>query len=121
MTPGGSVESRQGVSRRAESVSSTGFVFPNDTNHHSTIFGRRVLSRTCLSVRMDTFAQQNKLASESAQSSALTMVAFNAAGKLTPVPRLIVETKEERADYEQAVYVREVAIQRSRRKGGEAV
>ena len=169
MIPGGSVESRQGLSRRAEAVSSTGFVFPNDTNHHGTMFGGRVLERmdqtgaiaaarfahsavvtaameavsfqypiragmiietvarvvytgrTSMIVRVDVFAEHQLTGERTcATSGYLTMVALDAAGKPTPVPRLIVETEEERADYEHAAHVREAAIQRSRRKGGEA-
>lgn len=39
--PNGSVP----APRRAEVVRSTGFVFPNETNHHGTMFGGRVLER----------------------------------------------------------------------------
>ncbi|MGI8688231.1 MAG: acyl-CoA thioesterase, partial [Thermomicrobiales bacterium] len=39
----GVVESTDGLPRRAEAVRSTNFVFPNDTNHHGTMFGGRVL------------------------------------------------------------------------------
>ena len=60
MIPGGSVESRQGLSWRAETASSTGFAFPHDTKQ-STTFGRRALERARLSVRMDVFAQQHSL------------------------------------------------------------
>ena len=44
---GGSVQLNGSVPapRRAEAVRSTGFVFPNDTNHHGTMFGGRVLER----------------------------------------------------------------------------
>lgn len=110
MIPGSGVESRQGMSRRAESVSSTGFVFPNGMNHHTA---DRVTStgRTSMSVRVEVFAD-NHLTGERkrATSGYLTMVALDAAGKPTPVPRLIVETKEERAEYEAAAQVREAAI-----------
>jgi acyl-CoA hydrolase len=42
----------------------------------------------------------------------LTMVALDAAGKPMPVPRLLIETEEERADYEAAERVRQAAKQR---------
>jgi acyl-CoA hydrolase len=165
MAPGGSVDSRHGVSRRAEPVSSTGFVFPNDTNHHGTMFGGRVLERmdqtgaiaaarfantavvtaameavsfqhpiregmiietvarvvytgrTSMIVRVDVFAEHQLTGERKcATTGYLTMVALDAAGKPTPVPRLEIETEEERTAHEQAVHVREAAIQRSREK-----
>ena len=41
------------------------------------------------------------------------MVALDAAGKPMPVPRLLIETEEERADYEAAERVRHLAEQRA--------
>jgi acyl-CoA hydrolase len=43
----------------------------------------------------------------------LTMVALDAAGKPTPVPRLLIETEDERADEEAAERVRQAAKQRA--------
>ena len=161
VTPGGSVESNNGLPRRAEAVRSTNFVFPNDTNHHGTMFGGRVLQlmdqtgaiaaarfahttvvtaameavsfqqpirageiietvarvvytgRTSMIVRVDVFAD-HQLSGERkhATTGYLTMVALDAAGKPMPVPRLLIETEEERADYEAAERVRQAAKQR---------
>ena len=165
MTPGGSVESNNGLPRRAEAVRSTNFVFPNDTNHHGTMFGGRVLQlmdqtgaiaaarfahttvvtaameavsfqqpirageiietvarvvytgRTSMIVRVDVFAD-HQLSGERkhATTGYLTMVALDAVGKPMPVPRLLIETEEERADYEAAERVRDAALRRSRQQ-----
>jgi len=165
VTPGGSVESNNGLPRRAEAVRSTNFVFPNDTNHHGTMFGGRVLQlmdqtgaiaaarfahttvvtaameavsfqqpirageiietvarvvytgRTSMIVRVDVFAD-HQLSGERkhATTGYLTMVALDAVGKPMPVPRLLIETEEERADYEAAERVRDAALRRSRQQ-----
>jgi uncharacterized protein (TIGR00369 family) len=162
VTPGVGVESSTGLPRRAGAVSSTNFVFPNDTNHHGTMFGGRVLQlmdqtgaiaaarfahtavvtaameavsfqhpiregmiietvarvvytgRTSMIVRVDVFAD-NQLTGERKRATTgyLTMVALDAAGKPTPVPRLLIETEDERADEEAAERVRQAAKQRA--------
>lgn len=163
MTPNSGVHSRNGLARRAEVVSSTNFVFPNDTNHHGTMFGGRVLQlmdqtgaiaaarfahttvvtaameavsfqhpiregeiietvarvvytgRTSMIVRVDVFAEHQVTGERKrATTGYLTMVALDAAGKPTPVPRVLIETEEERADYEAAEHVRDAAVRRSR-------
>lgn len=165
MTPDGVVQSRNGLARRAEAVSSTNFVFPNDTNHHGTMFGGRVFQlmdqtgaiaaarfahttvvtaameavsfqypiregeiietvarvvytgRTSMLVRVDVFAD-HQLTGERKRATTgyLTMVALDAAGKPRPVPRVLIETEEERADYEVAERVRDAALRRSRQQ-----
>ncbi len=157
----GVVESTDGLPRRAEAVRSTNFVFPNDTNHHGTMFGGRVLQlmdqtgaiaaarfahttvvtaameavsfqqpiregeiietvarvvytgRTSMIVRVEVFAD-HQLTGERKRATTgyLTMVALDAAGKPMPVPQLLIETEEERADYEAAERVRHLAKQR---------
>ena len=159
------MESNNGLPRRAEAVRSTNFVFPNDTNHHGTMFGGRVLQlmdqtgaiaaarfahttvvtaameavsfqqpirageiietvarvvytgRTSMIVRVDVFAD-HQLSGERkhATTGYLTMVALDAVGKPMPVPRLLIETEEERADYEAAERVRDAALRRSRQQ-----
>ena len=161
MTCDDGVRATNGFMRRAEAVRSTGFVFPNDTNHHGTMFGGRVLERmdqtgaiaaarfartavvtaameavsfqhpiragfiietvarvvytgrTSMIVRVDGFAD-DQLTGERKRATTgyLTMVALDAAGNPTPVPRLVIETEEERADYEAAERVRHAAKQR---------
>jgi acyl-CoA hydrolase len=162
VTPDVGVESNSGLPRRADAVSSTNFVFPNDTNHHGTMFGGRVLQlmdqtgaiaaarfahttvvtaameavsfqhpiregmiietvarvvftgRTSMIVRVDVYAD-HQLTGERKRATTgyLTMVALDAAGKPTPVPRLLIETEDERADEEAAERVRQAAKQRA--------
>lgn len=168
MAPG-VVESADGLPRRAEAVRSTNFVFPNDTNHHGTMFGGRVLQlmdqtgaiaaarfahttvvtaameavsfqqpiregeiietvarvvytgRTSMLVRVDVFAD-HQLTGERKRATTgyLTMVALDAAGTPMPVPRLLIETEEERADYEAAKRVRDAALRRSREQAADS-
>ena len=56
--------------------------------------------RTSMIVRVDVYAD-NQLTGERKRATTgyLTMVALDAAGKPTPVPQLLIETEEERADY----------------------
>jgi acyl-CoA hydrolase len=64
-------------------------------------------------VRVDVYAD-NQLTGERKRATTgyLTMVALDAAGKPTPVPRLLIETEDERADEEAAERVRQAAKQR---------
>lgn len=160
MTPSSGVHSTNGLARRAEAVRSTNFVFPNDTNHHGTMFGGRVLQlmdqtgaiaaarfahttvitaameavsfqqpiregmiietvarvvytgRTSMIVRVDVAEHQLTGERTRATTGYLTMVALDTAGNPTPVPQLIIETEEERADYHAAERVRHAAKQR---------
>jgi uncharacterized protein (TIGR00369 family) len=161
MAPDQGVQSTNGLLRRAEPVRSTNFVFPNDTNHHGTMFGGRVLElmdqtgaiaaarfahttvvtaameavsfqhpiregmiietiarvvytgRTSMIVRVDVFADHQLTGErQRATTGYLTMVALDAAGRPTSVPRLSIETEEERAEYHAAERVRHAAKQR---------
>ncbi len=47
----------------------------------------------------------------------VNMVAVNESGKPVPVPKLIVETDEERRSLEEALVIRNVALERRRRRG----
>ena len=51
-------------------------------------------------------------------SGSLITVALDAAGNPTPVPRLIVETEDTRAEFEVAAHVHVVAIRRSNERCG---
>src|SRR3954470_15391864 len=84
MTPNGVVQSRDGLPRRAEAVSSTSFVFPNDTNHHGTMFGGRVLER------MD---QTGAIAAARFANSAVVTAAMEAVSFQHPIREgMIIET-----------------------------
>jgi len=70
--------------------------------------------RTSMIVRVDVFADQQLTGERKrATTGYLTMVALDAAGKPMPVPRLLIETEEERADYEAAERVRRAAKERA--------
>ncbi len=149
--------------RRAETVRSTGFVFPNDTNHHGTMFGGKVLQmmdqtgaiaaarfshtavvtvameavafshpirvgmiievaarvvytgRTSMIVRVEVFAEEQMTGERRcATDGYLTMVALDDAGLPTAVPRLALDTTDDRAAYDAAQHVRRAA--RTRRE-----
>lgn len=59
--------------------------------------------RTSMIVRVDVFAD-HQLTGERRRATTgyLTMVALDAAGRPTSVPRLSIETEEERAEYHAA-------------------
>lgn len=151
--------------QRAEVVRSTGFVFPNDTNHHGTMFGGRVLllmdqtgaiaaarfahttvvtaameavsfthpiregmiietvarvaytGRTSMIVRVDVYAERQRTGErQRATTGYLTMVALNDAGAPTPVPRVLLETEEDRAEYDAAQQIRRASLERTSRE-----
>jgi acyl-CoA hydrolase len=74
--------------------------------------------RTSMMVRVNVWAEDMVKKTESHCLTAhVNMVAVNAEGKPIPVPRLIVETDEEKCSYDEALAIRETGLARRRRNG----
>ncbi len=60
------------------------------------------VGRTSMEVRVDTFVEELDGSKKIVNRAYLTMVALDEEGRPTPVPRLILSTDEERAEWEAA-------------------
>lgn len=60
------------------------------------------VGRTSMEIRVDTFVEELDGSKKIVNRAYLTMVALDEEGRPTPVPRLILSTDEERAEWEAA-------------------
>ncbi|MHB1315669.1 MAG: acyl-CoA thioesterase [Christensenellales bacterium] len=95
-------------------VDSLHFKAPANMNDTIVLIANLVyVGRTSMEVKVDTYAESLLGERKLVNSAYLVLVALDSSGKPTPVPPLILETDDERREWEEGLKRREIRKQRN--------